>query len=508
MESKQESQKNKVLEIIKQKGEIDSQDLADEMKMDHQQVIGIIKALETKEILQSEKKEKKQIILTDDGKICLEKGSPDIQLLKELKENGTQTKKDLIAKLGKTVMGFGFNLAMKSKIISYDKTTDKVSLKKDDIPQEDKFQEIVKKFSQQKDPSKYDDKLIKDYTKTYKFIKVEVIKTFLLKKGKNFESGNIKYENELTSELLSNDKWENAKFSKYNYNALGKEVPNGALHRLLCVRSQIREIFLEQGFEEMPTNNFVESSFWNFDSLFQPQQHPSREAHDTFFLSYPAKANSEKYHPEYFQKVKEIHEKGGFGSIGWKYKWSADEAEKNILRTHTTAVSSRMLYKLAQDFKKTGKFTPKKYFSIDRVFRNESLDNTHLAEFHQIEGFIADYDLGLGHLLGTVEQYFKRLGLDKLRFKPAYNPYTEPSMEIFALHPVSKKWIEIGNSGVFRPEMLLPMGLPPNVNVIAWGFSLERPAMIHYHLTNIRDLFGHEVNIKHTQEASMYYFKE
>ena len=136
------------------------------------------------------------------------------------------------------------------------------------------------------------------------------------------------------------------------------------------------------------------------------------------------------------------------------------------------------------------------------------MDNTHLAEFHQIEGFIADYDLGLAHLLGTVEQYFKRLGLEKLRFKPAYNPYTEPSMEIYALHPVTKKWIEIGNSGVFRPEMLLPMGLPPNVNVIAWGFSLERPAMIHYHLSNIRDLFGHEVNIKHTQEASMYYFKE
>ena len=206
--------------------------------------------------------------------------------------------------------------------------------------------------------------------------------------------------------------------------------------------------------------------------------------------------------------MKEIHEKGGFGSIGWKYDWSAEEAEKNILRTHTTAVSSRMLYKLAQEYKKTGIFTPKKYFSIDRVFRNESLDNTHLAEFHQIEGFIADYDLGLAHLLGTVEQYFKRLGLEQLRFKPAYNPYTEPSMEIFALHPVTKKWIEIGNSGVFRPEMLLPMGLPPNVNVIAWGFSLERPAMIHYHLSNIRDLFGHEVNIKHTQEASMYYFKE
>jgi len=502
------NQKQKILEVIKEKGEIDSESLSDILKVDHQQIIGFIKALEIKNIVQSEKVEKKFIILTEGGKNCLEKGGPDIQILKELKENGPQTKKILSSKIGKNIVNYGFNLAMKAKLINYDKVSDIVSLKNNMFPEEDKLQETIKKMEKEKDPSKFNEKLIIEYTKSHKFIKIGLLKTFIVKKGINFESGNEKFENELTSELLINDNWDKVKYSKYNYNSLGKLVPNGALHRLLCVRSQIREIFLEQGFEEMPTNNFVESSFWNFDALFQPQQHPSREAHDTFFLSYPNKANTEKFHPEYFQKVKEMHEKGGFGSIGWKYKWSADEAEKNILRTHTTAVSSRVLYKLAQEYKKTGKFIPKKYFSIDRVFRNESLDNIHLAEFHQIEGFIADYNLGLGHLLGTVEQYFKRLGLDKLRFKPAYNPYTEPSMEIFALHPITKKWVEIGNSGVFRPEMLLPMGLPPNVNVIAWGFSLERPAMLHYHINNIRDLFGHEVNIKHTQEASMYYFKE
>ena len=481
MSSKQDLEKEEIIKILKQKGEINSEDLAKEMKKDHQQVVGLIKALETKEIIESEKKEVKAITLTDGGKDCLEKGSPDIQILKELKQNGAQTKKSLLDKLGKSIMGFGFNLAMKSKSISYDKKSDNVSLLITDLPAKDEVQENIIKMSKDPNPDNYDKKLIQDYIKIYKFIKVSSIITFQVKKGKNIESGLVKFETELTTDLLANDKWESVKFSKYNYQALGKGVPNGALHRLLCVRSQ---------------------------TLFQPQQHPSREAHDTFFLSHPEKAKSEKFHPDYFQRVKEMHEKGGFGSIGWKYNWSADEAEKNILRTHTTAVSSRMLYKLAQDYKNTGKFTPKKYFSIDRVFRNESLDNTHLAEFHQIEGFIADYDLGLAHLLGTVEQYFKRLGLEQLRFKPAYNPYTEPSMEIFALHPVTKKWIEIGNSGVFRPEMLLPMGLPKNVNVIAWGFSLERPAMIHYHLSNIRDLFGHEVNIKHTQEASMYYFKE
>lgn len=121
-----------------------------------------------------------------------------------------------------------------------------------------------------------------------------------------------------------------------------------------------------------------------------------------------------------------------------------------------------------------GKFQPIKYFSIDRVFRNETLDATHLAEFHQVEGVIADYNLTLGDLIGILYEFFNKLGITQLQFKPAYNPYTEPSMEIFCFHNGLGKWIEIGNSGMFRPEMLLPMNLPLDVNVIAWGLSLER----------------------------------
>ena len=191
-----------------------------------------------------------------------------------------------------------------------------------------------------------------------------------------------------------------------------------------------------------------------------------------------------------------MHSEGGSGSIGYQYDWSEEEALKNLLRTHTTAVSSRMLYKLAETTKATGEFKPVKLFSIDRVFRNETLDATHLAEFHQIEGLVADYNLTLGNLIGMLYEFFNKLGIKDLRFKPAYNPYTEPSMEVFSFHPGLKKWIEIGNSGVFRPEMLIPMGLPEDVSVIAWGLSLERPTMIKYKLDNIRDLCGHKVNLQ------------
>ncbi|KAJ6365142.1 hypothetical protein OIU76_030004 [Salix suchowensis] len=239
-------------------------------------------------------------------------------------------------------------------------------------------------------------------------------------------------------------------------------------------------------FEEMPTNRYVESSFWNFDALFQPQQHPARDSHDTFFLKAPA--TTKQLPEDYVEMVKRVHESGGYG------EWKREEANKNLLRTHTTAISSRMLYALAQHAKQQS-FTPKKYFSIDRVFRNEAVDRTHLAEFHQIEGLVCDRGLTLGHLIGVLQDFFSRLGMDKLKFKPAYNPYTEPSMEIFSYHEGLKKWVEIGNSGMFRPEMLRPMGFSEDVNVIAWGLSLERPTMILYGINNIRDLFGHKVDL-------------
>lgn len=165
-----------------------------------------------------------------------------------------------------------------------------------------------------------------------------------------------------------------------------------------------------------------------------------------------------------------MHSVGEYGSRGYQCDWNVAEARKNLLRTHTTAVSARMLYQLAQQ----RPFRAAKYFSIDRVFRNEKLDATHLAEFHQVEGVIVDRCLTLGDLMGVIQHFFAKFGLRDVRFKPTYNPYTEPSMEIFAFHPALGRWVEVGNSGVFRPEMLRAMNLDEDVTAIAWGLSLER----------------------------------
>lgn len=315
-------------------------------------------------------------------------------------------------------------------------------------------------------------------------------KFYILRKGTEFKKSFDKLETDLTSEMLLSNSWKNLTFKEYNFNALGILPTCGHLHPLLKVRSEFRKIFLEMGFTEMPTNNYIENSFWNFDALYQPQQHPARDAHDTFFISDPA--TSCKFPTDYLEKVKRVHSEGGYGSEGYRYDWRIEEAQKNLLRTHTTAVSARMLYQVAQQ----EVFKPVKFFSIDRVFRNETLDATHLAEFHQVEGVVADYNLKLGDLIGLFNEFFKKMGITELEFKPAYNPYTEPSMEIFCYHKGLEKWIEIGNSGIFRPEMLRPMGFPEDVNVIAWGLSLERPTMIKYGYNNIRDLVGPKVDMQ------------
>ncbi|KAJ1725086.1 Phenylalanyl-tRNA synthetase, beta subunit, cytoplasmic [Coemansia erecta] len=328
--------------------------------------------------------------------------------------------------------------------------------------------------------------VIKDL-KRRRLIKPNKTFSYAVSKGTDFSTEIKKQATDLTVEMLQSGAWKNSEFKKFNFDSLGVSPNGGHLHPLMKVREEFRQIFFEMGFEEMPTNNFVDSSFWNFDALFVPQQHAARDLQDTFFLKDPAVANEL---PAFWETVRDVHEKGGYGSIGYRYPWSIEEAKRLVLRTHTTAVSSNVLNKLAKE-----PYRPAKYFSIDRVYRNEAVDATHLAEFHQVEGVIADKNMSLGSLIAFLDIFFQKMGITNLRFKPTYNPYTEPSMEIFSWHDGFKKWVEIGNSGMFRPEMLRPLGLEEGVQVAGFGLSLERPTMIKYGVDNIRALVGHKVDL-------------
>ncbi|KAK7054201.1 phenylalanine--tRNA ligase alpha subunit [Favolaschia claudopus] len=336
---------------------------------------------------------------------------------------------------------------------------------------------------------------------------------FTVQKGTEFSTSTAKPETDLTVEMLTSGAWKTSTFKKYNFEAEGAPTEGGSLHQLLKVREEMRNIFLEMGFAEMPTASYIESGFWCFDALFVPQQHPARDLQDTFYISDPP--HSLDPEPEYYKRVSTVHEHGGYGSTGYRAPWSHEETTKLLLRTHTTASSAHMLYKLAakcrgedveddrqdsaggdEKAKHDDGFRPAKLFSIDRVFRNETMDATHLAEFHQVEGVVADRGLTLADLIGFMKVFFAKMGIKQVRFKPAYNPYTEPSLEIYAFHPILKKWVEMGNSGMFRPEMLEPMGFPKDVRVHGWGIGLERPTMIRYEITNIRTLVGHKTSIE------------
>ncbi|KAG5832835.1 phenylalanine--tRNA ligase alpha subunit [Anguilla rostrata] len=472
--------------VEKVDGGVDSQDVAVILNVDHQVIVGAVKSLQALgDVIAAELRSSKHWELTAEGAEIAKQGSHEAQVFEAIPEEGLPQNQLMKLPSGKV----GFSKAMSNKWIRLDKGHEggpRVFRTVAHI--EDSVREkllLVKggKASQLAEKEKNE-------LKKRKLLTEVTVKSYWITKGESFSTTVTKQETELTPEMIASGSWRGKNFKPYNFEAMGVALDCGHLHPLLKVRTQFRQIFLEMGFTEMPTNNFIESSFWNFDSLFQPQQHPARDQHDTFFISDPATAHD--FPQDYLQRVKQVHSEGGYGSQGYKYDWKIEEAQKNILRTHTTAVSARMLYRLAQQ----EKFTPVKYFSIDRVFRNETLDATHLAEFHQIEGVVADYGLTLGDLMGILHQFFTKLGITKLRFKPAFNPYTEPSMEVFSYHEGLGKWVEVGNSGVFRPEMLLPMGLPEGVSVIAWGLSLERPTMIKYGINNIRELVGHKVNLQ------------
>lgn len=341
-----------------------------------------------------------------------------------------------------------------------------------------------------------DAKVLNDLKKR-KLIKMQKIVSFKVEKGPKFALEIQKEETDLTADMLTSGSWKSANFKPYNFKALGTDQNAGALHPLNKVRQEFRQIFFDMGFQEMPANKFVETGFWNFDALYVPQQHPARDLQDTFYISDP-KTGDKPHGPgadTYIQNVKEVHQDGKYGSIGYRYPWAEEESKRLVLRTHTTSISAALLHKLASEKGPDGRPPAARYFSIDRVFRNETVDATHLAEFHQIEGVIADYGLTLGGLMEFMEIFFGKMGITDLKFKCAYNPYTEPSMEIFSYHKGLNKLVEIGNSGMFRPEMLEAMGLPRDMRVFGWGLSLERPTMIKYGISNIRELLGHKVDL-------------
>ena len=309
-------------------------------------------------------------------------------------------------------------------------------------------------------------------------IKEEVERTFTLtEEGSSFdlESLNDDLIGDLTPELIQSGEWKDKSFQRYGAETKVEVSDFSTLHPLTRFTEEIRNIFLQMGFTEIE-GDYVESAFWNMDALFIPQDHPARELQDTFYLSEPASfVINEK---EILEAVKQIHEDGGnTGSKGWGTNWSKENAQQALLRTHTTVGTIRYLA--------DNPSPPARVFSVGRVFRREALDSTHLPEFTQVEGIIVEPEANFGMLIGVLKEFYRRMGFNDVRVRPAYFPYTEPSLEVEV--KFGNKWLELGGAGIFRPEVTAPFEL--DCPVLAWGLGLERLAMLHLDIKDIRMLY-------------------
>lgn len=320
----------------------------------------------------------------------------------------------------------------------------------------------------------------------------------------------VKERNTLTPEDLESGAWREIKLRPYDVTLSARDVYPAKIHPLRKIIEQTRRAFLEMGFAEV-VSPMVESAFWNFDALFQPQDHPAREMQDTFYMRYPAEValpdakivagekgvrtlfdptastsssvqceKSPDPFSEIVERVRRTHEDGWeTGSEGWGYTWSPERSKQVVLRTHTTAATIRALAKNPNP--------PGKFFCVGWTYRNETISFKHLPVFHQVDGIIIDEEANLASLMGTLQEFYSKMGFGRVKFKPAFYPYTEPSVDVVVYMESRGKWLEMGGAGIFRPEVTLPLGCKQPV--LAWGLGIERLAMLRFGLDDIRELY-------------------
>lgn len=434
--------------------------------------------------------EKKQVIvkLNEEGKIHAKKGLPERRLLDALiKLNGKASLAKIvnILNLEKDFIHIALSWIQRKNWATYNSKTNQLQvLGKVEEGCDEKLLKYLheKKQVTGKELCKFRDaiitlkkrKLLKIIHKTIRIFEITNLGKATVKKKKVIDK-----VTQLTPELIITGKWRKVKLQKYNIKASVAKSWPGKKHPYLQFLEEVKERLVTLGFKEM-IGSSVETSFFNFDALYTPQDHPARESFGIYLVKDPIYGNLDAY-KNALLNVKKTHENGWkTGSTGWKYKYTVQEARRLVLRGHGTCLSARTMLNKRLEI-------PGRYFSIARCYRPEVVDKTHLQEFNQVEGIVVEENLSLRDLLGVLKKFAIEIAeADEVRFKPDYFPFTEPSVELSAFKK-DYGWIEFGGSGIFRPEVTMPLGI--NVPVIAWGLGIDRLFMMKAGIDDIRNIF-------------------
>ncbi|MEM4155182.1 MAG: phenylalanine--tRNA ligase subunit alpha [Archaeoglobaceae archaeon] len=441
-------------------------ELASLTKMSRDAVMKAVFLLQEKGFLEVSEVKKIRYKITEEGRRYLKEGFPEDKLLKLLSET------DEVERL-KSALGDEFQIA-----VGWLKRKNVLELKGGKIRLISKPELAEKRALERVEKGEEIDRELLKLLERRKLIEKVEEKTFQVKILKKVEFDFKETISDLTPEQIMTGSWRGKKFAKYDVGIPSAEIYGGKSHPYERIIRECRKIFLDMGFKEIK-GNYVQLAFWNFDALFQPQDHPARDMQDTFYLD-----RYEALDYENFTNVKETHENGWItGSTGWKGVWDLKKAQQLVLRTHTTAVTIKFLANNPEP--------PQKAFCIDRVYRRESIDATHLPEFDQLEGVVLDRDVGFKHLLGLLKTFFSKMGFEDVRFRPGYFPYTEPSVEP-EVYVEGLGWIELGGAGIFRKEVTEPLGIKGKV--LAWGLGIGRLAMLRIGLKDLRKLYLPDLN--------------
>ncbi len=477
------------------KDSINVNELVKESGLKEVEAIRALQWLENKKIITRDKQARKKIVLGDNGRTYLKDGLPEKQFLEQVGEGKRLIDLKDSSRLSNEEFAIALGILKQEKAIILENGMIKPTSSGEQLLEKgfagEKFLRELPKYEDE-----VDSKILEQFRKRKYIIEVvketeqEVKLTELGKKLKNVKLDSSLLE-AVTPSLLQSRKWEGKNFRAYDVKVQVPSIYGGKRHFVQGALQFVKRIWLDLGFEEM-TGNMVQLSFWNFDALFTAQDHPARELQDTFYLQNPASGNKL---PEFASKVRDVHEHGGkTGSKGWQYKWDPKEALKNVLRPHTTCLSAQTLSKLD-----TSKL-PAKYFSVGKVFRNETVDWSHLHEFYQTEGIVIDRDANLRHLLGYLKLFFSKMGFPRARFRPGPFPYVSPACEIEVWHPERKTWLELGGAGIFRPEVVEPL-FGEYIPVLAWGLGIERIIKDYYQLQDVRNMYQNDLQQLRTQKV-------